>query len=405
MRLGLNFGEICCPSSKLEALLRLSACNEINLSTKVATVIDFEMDFASLMKSQINKSKPNAATNGTSTTQKFQRKADVEAERQRAYAEEQARLQAEREERVTKKRKLEENDAELAAAREVKLKKLAEENKIRREEQERDEERQRRKRLGLPELQEVTVDDGLAQLQDGEQDMPDDELRTKLRELDEPACLFDEDHSARLVRYHKLARRMLNPKLSKGPIPTTLEPLPGAELLIPDEIPNANSKESKQLYRQIGSYLTLILTEWSAALASRDEATKQSQTGKAAHNSFLVVLSDLTPLFRQLESQTLDPDLLPPLCEIIRFIQKRQYVKANDAYLRLSIGKAAWPIGVTMVGIHERSAREKLNEHGGAVKANIMSDEVTRKMLQSVKRCISFAQTRWPPDDLGQLMG
>lgn len=58
---------------------------------------------------------------------------------------------------------------------------------------------------------------------------------------------------------------------------------------------------------------------------------------------------------------------------------------------------------VVSVGIHARSAREKLHEPDK--QAQIMSDEVTRKLLQSVKRCISFAQTRWPPDDLGQLMG
>lgn len=55
-----------------------------------------------------------------------------------------------------------------------------------------------------------------------------------------------------------------------------------------------------------------------------------------------------------------------------------------------------------MVGIHERSAREKL--HGGK-QAHIMSDESTRKYLQSIKRCLTFAQVRWPPDDQLQLMG
>jgi pre-mRNA-splicing factor 18 len=56
-----------------------------------------------------------------------------------------------------------------------------------------------------------------------------------------------------------------------------------------------------------------------------------------------------------------------------------------------------------MVGIHERSAREKLHESDK--KAHIMSDETTRKYLQSIKRCLSFAQTRWPPNDQLQLMG
>lgn len=49
-----------------------------------------------------------------------------------------------------------------------------------------------------------------------------------------------------------------------------------------------------------------------------------------------------------------------PTYEIVLMMRAREYVKANDAYLRLSIGNAPWPMGVTMVGIHERSAREKI---------------------------------------------
>lgn len=36
------------------------------------------------------------------------------------------------------------------------------------------------------------------------------------------------------------------------------------------------------------------------------------------------------------------------------------YVKANDAYLQMAIGNAPWPIGVTMVGIHARTGRERI---------------------------------------------
>lgn len=57
-----------------------------------------------------------------------------------------------------------------------------------------------------------------------------------------------------------------------------------------------------------------------------------------------------------------------------------------------------------MVGIHERSAREKLHQSDKS-QAHIMSDEITRKFLQSIKRCLTFAQVRWPPDDQLQLMG
>lgn len=38
------------------------------------------------------------------------------------------------------------------------------------------------------------------------------------------------------------------------------------------------------------------------------------------------------------------------MAEIVHYMQTRQYQRANDAYLRLSIGNAPWPIGVTMVG-------------------------------------------------------
>ena len=38
----------------------------------------------------------------------------------------------------------------------------------------------------------------------------------------------------------------------------------------------------------------------------------------------------------------------------------KEYVRANDIYMSLCIGNAPWPMGVTMVGIHERSGRSKI---------------------------------------------
>lgn len=68
----------------------------------------------------------------------------------------------------------------------------------------------------------------------------------------------------------------------------------------------------------------------------------------------------LKPLFKSLRKRQLEPDVLQGLAEIVYYMQKREYLKSNDSYLRLSIGNAPWPIGVTMVGIHERSGREKV---------------------------------------------
>jgi hypothetical protein len=74
------------------------------------------------------------------------------------------------------------------------------------------------------------------------------------------------------------------------------------------------------------------------------------------------------------------------MAEIVHHMQKRQYQRANDSYLRLSIGNAPWPIGVTMVGIHERSAREKISTDQVA---HVLNDEVSRKYIQSLKRYVS----------------
>lgn len=58
--------------------------------------------------------------------------------------------------------------------------------------------------------------------------------------------------------------------------------------------------------------------------------------------------------------------------------------------MKLSIGNVAWPIGVTSVGIHARSAHSKIQ--GGRNAANIMIDERTRLWITSIKRLITFEE-------------
>jgi pre-mRNA-splicing factor 18 len=60
-------------------------------------------------------------------------------------------------------------------------------------------------------------------------------------------------------------------------------------------------------------------------------------------------------------------------------------------YIQVSIGNAAWPIGLTSVGIHDRCAREKISSNKVA---HVMNDEAQRKYLTSVKRLMTYAQAR-----------
>jgi pre-mRNA-splicing factor 18 len=91
----------------------------------------------------------------------------------------------------------------------------------------------------------------------------------------------------------------------------------------------------------------------------------------------------------------LPKDILDPVNQICCFLQEREYVKANDHYLQMSIGNAPWPMGVTMVGIHERSAREKIFTNQVA---HVLNDETQRKYIQAVKRIMTWAQRKYPND-------
>jgi pre-mRNA-splicing factor 18 len=168
------------------------------------------MDFAALMSKEISKGRP--ATDSSEPSKKYMKRSEVEAERREKYLAEQKAIEDERLAKLAQKRKREDEEAEANRAREEKRRKLAEESRRRREEQEAEEERARRKRLGLPELvketsEEVDVDD-----------IKDEELVEKLREMGHPARLFGESHKQRLNRFRKLGIVM-----TTTIIPTSLE--------------------------------------------------------------------------------------------------------------------------------------------------------------------------------------
>ncbi|KAI5121232.1 hypothetical protein M0805_007239 [Coniferiporia weirii] len=157
-----------------------------------------------------------------------------------------------------------------------------------------------------------------------------------------------------------------------------------------------------KLYPLIYYALKRTLKEWGEAMDERPDHIKRSTQGKLAAATQVQSAQYLKPLFKSLRSRNLPSDVLARIAEIVYYMQKRQYQRANDSYLRLSIGNAPWPIGVTMVGIHERSAREKISADQVA---HVLNDEVSRKYIQSLKRLLTFSQTKYPPDDLTQLMG
>lgn len=99
-------------------------------------------------------------------------------------------------------------------------------------------------------------------------------------------------------------------------------------------------------------YYTLkgLLEDWEAELEKRPDIVKRSDKGQKMTDLHGQTATNLKPLFKLLRRRSVDSDVLLHIAEIVHYMQQREYRKANDAYLQLSIGNAPWPIGITMAG-------------------------------------------------------
>jgi pre-mRNA-splicing factor 18 len=104
---------------------------------------------------------------------------------------------------------------------------------------------------------------------------------------------------------------------------------------------------------------------------------------------FVANTADLALMLTSLREQTLPLRIVEWLQAIMTCLQRGDLQGATTTYLELAIGNAPWPIGATMVGIHERSSREKLFSEK---LAHIMDDQQRKRAILSVKGLISFAR-------------
>ncbi|XP_053113630.1 pre-mRNA-splicing factor 18 isoform X1 [Hemicordylus capensis] len=145
----------------------------------------------------------------------------------------------------------------------------------------------------------------------------------------------------------------------------------------------------------ITKFLKFLLGVWAKELNAREDYVKRGVQGKLNSATQKQTESYLRPLFRKLRKRTIPADIKESITDIIKFMLQREYVKANDAYLQMAIGNAPWPIGVTMVGIHARTGREKIfSKHV----AHVLNDETQRKYIQGLKRLMTICQKHFPTD-------
>lgn len=154
-----------------------------------------------------------------------------------------------------------------------------------------------------------------------------------------------------------------------------------------DENEEDQSDPPKVIYK----YLKGLMKEWERELENRPESVARSVAGRNESKTVKQCKDYIRPLFKLLKSRKLESGLQFHLLKIVNFAKQGEFVKAHDSYMDVAIGRAAWPIGVTMVGIHARSGRAKIESSNVA---HVMNSELQRKYLTSVKRLLTFDQKR-----------
>ncbi|KAG2497758.1 hypothetical protein HYH03_004030 [Edaphochlamys debaryana] len=165
------------------------------------------------------------------------------------------------------------------------------------------------------------------------------------------------------------------------------------------QLAEKRKEEAMPVEDRIVKYVKQWMKEWEEDLDKRPDAIKDSNSGVQATYAFKQTQQGFAPLYDRLRNRQITDELLTGLWMMVQAMRTRNYLHANDIYLKLAIGNAPWPIGVTSVGIHERSAREKISHvMNSNSQAHIMNDEATRKYFQGLKRLVTQLQRLYPTD-------
>lgn len=151
---------------------------------------------------------------------------------------------------------------------------------------------------------------------------------------------------------------------------------------------NVQDDPHKRIYRHFKG----ILKEWEEDIdSSVDDPSKPASNRRNQIKTFKQCKDYIRPLFKQLQRRTVEPQMLQNLLKIVQHSESKEFVQAHSAYMDVAIGRAAWPIGVTAVGIHARTGRSKIESNNVA---HVMNSELQRKYLTSVKRLLSYRQSK-----------
>lgn len=252
------------------------------------------------------------------------------------------------------------------------------------------------------------------------------EVIRRLRERNEPINLFGEterDAFARLRHIEitqpevnhgfrndfqeamdEVDQQFLDELLASSEVNKSKEDTSQEDIIVDDSVTHEKIQEmAKRMGRGnkdhdhlvIRTLLEFLMKLWEAQVNSYMQTDRMSTNVKIARATCMQTKVYMKPLIRKLKTKSLPEDILDSLTDITKHLLWRNYIKASDAYLQMAIGNAPWPIGVTMVGIHARTGREKIFSKNVA---HVMNDETQRKYIQGLKRLMTKCQEYFPTD-------
>ncbi len=119
--------------------------------------------------------------------------------------------------------------------------------------------------------------------------------------------------------------------------------------------------EGLSMEKIVYKFFRALTKQWEADLNQREDWAKRTAAGKKETKTQKHCKDYNRPLFRMCKKKEVPYDILDKLVLMVRHCEEGNFLAANDQYIRTAIGNSAWPIGLTMVGIHERSGREKIS--------------------------------------------
>ena len=178
-------------------------------------------------------------------------------------------------------------------------------------------------------------------------------------------------------------------KITIKPSYITIEKKDNAKKKVVDSSQFSNEYKSEELY----NWINLVLEDWEQYILENLENKRiKSNIVSKELEKFKQCNQNIKPLLILLQERKLNQVILDKLFKVMVFAENKDLLNANDRYIDLSIGNAAWPMGLTMVGIHQRIGKSSVSPNQVAY---ILNDEVTKKYLQSIRRILSFLQVRY----------